>query len=87
MPTLPFGIEAVIDLLGLEQLTNAVRGWKSVQLAGCPLDELRFYYEGQPVCVTHPSLLIPNQQAVPPSDVSGRIVARPPGHLGLGQTT
>lgn len=49
---------AVIDLLGLEQLTNAVRGWKSVQLGRMSLDELRFYYEAQPVCVTHPSLLI-----------------------------
>ena len=49
---------AAIDLLGLDQLTNAVRGWQSIKSGRMSLDELRFYYEAKPVSVTHPALLI-----------------------------
>ena len=31
---------AVIDSLGLERLTNEVRGWRSVQTGRMPLDDL-----------------------------------------------
>lgn len=54
-----FRIEAaVIDLFGLDDLTNAVRGWRSVQLGRLPLSELMFYYAAKPIEVVHPSLLI-----------------------------
>lgn len=54
-----FRIEAaVIDLLGLGELTNQVRGWQSVQLGRMPLSELVAYYDAPPVEVRDPSLLI-----------------------------
>lgn len=54
-----FRIEAaVIDLLGLDALTNEVRGWRSLQLGRIPLDELTMYYAAKPVEVTVPALLI-----------------------------
>jgi uncharacterized protein len=54
-----FRVEAAaIDLLGLEDLTNAVRGWRSVQLGRLPLSELMTYYAAKPVEVTDPVLLI-----------------------------
>jgi hypothetical protein len=49
---------AAIDLLGLERLTNAVRGWRSVQTGRMHLDQLVGYYAARPVEVTDPSLLI-----------------------------
>lgn len=49
---------AVIDSLGLERLTNEVRGWRSVQTGRMPLDDLVAYYAAPAVDVTDPSLLI-----------------------------
>ena len=49
---------ASIDLLGLADLTNAVRGWRSVQLGRLPLSELMTYYAAKPVEVIDPVLLI-----------------------------
>ncbi|WP_237724880.1 LEM-3-like GIY-YIG domain-containing protein [Deinococcus alpinitundrae] len=40
---------AVIDLLGLGLLTNAVHGWKSAGLGRMPLSELSAYYAADPV--------------------------------------
>jgi len=54
-----FRIEAaVIDLLGLGSLTNAIRGWKSVQFGRLPLRELVTYYAAKPVEIREPVLLI-----------------------------
>lgn len=49
---------AAIDLLGLDDLTNDVRGWRSIQLGRLSLRELVIYYAAKPVEVTVPSLLI-----------------------------
>jgi hypothetical protein len=49
---------AVIDALGLDQLTNEVRGWRSIQLGRMPLRELLIYYGAKPVEVEVPALLI-----------------------------
>src|SRR5918994_4259260 len=40
---------AVIDLLGLDDLTNLVRGWRSIQLGRMTLEELISYYAAKPV--------------------------------------
>jgi uncharacterized protein len=54
-----FRIEAaVIDLLGLDKLTNSVRGWRSIQLGRMHISELVAYYAAKPVTITHPMLLI-----------------------------
>jgi uncharacterized protein len=54
-----FRIEtAVIDLFGLDKLTNEVRGWRSLQLGRIPLPELTMYYAAKPVEVDVPALLI-----------------------------
>lgn len=54
-----FRIEAaVIDLFGLDTLTNDVRGWRSLQLGRLPLSELTMYYAATPVEVEVPALLI-----------------------------
>jgi len=54
-----FCIEAaVIDVVGLERLTNEVRGWRSVETGRMALDELVAYYGANPVEVRDPSLLI-----------------------------
>jgi hypothetical protein len=54
-----FRIEAaVIDLFGLDKLTNEVRGWRSLQLGRIPLPELTMYYAAKPVEVGVPALLI-----------------------------
>jgi hypothetical protein len=54
-----FRIEAaVIDLFGLDALTNEVRGWRSLQLGRIPLPELTMYYAAKPVDVEVPALLI-----------------------------
>lgn len=54
-----FRVEAaVIDLLGLDRLTNEVRGWRSIQLGRMPLRELVVYYAAKPVDVMVPALLI-----------------------------
>lgn len=49
---------AVIDLYGLGELTNVVRGWKSVELGRIPLPQLVTYYAAEPVEVIDPALLI-----------------------------
>jgi hypothetical protein len=54
-----FRIEAaIIDLFGLDVLTNEVRGWRSLQLGRIPLSELTMYYAARPVTVEIPALLI-----------------------------
>jgi hypothetical protein len=54
-----FRVEAaVIDVLGLDQLTNEVRGWRSIQLGRMPLRELLIYYSAKPIQVEVPALLI-----------------------------
>ncbi|HEY0141199.1 MAG TPA: hypothetical protein VGF48_09900 [Thermoanaerobaculia bacterium] len=54
-----FRIEAaIIDLFGLDTLTNEVRGWRSLQLGRIPLSELTMYYAATPVEVDVPALLI-----------------------------
>lgn len=54
-----FRVEAaVIDVLGLDELTNEIRGIRSVQLGRMPLRELIVYYAAKPVEVTIPALLI-----------------------------
>lgn len=54
-----FRVEAAaIDLLGLDNLSNKVRGWKSLQTGRMTLDELIGYYAAEPVEITHPALLI-----------------------------
>ncbi len=49
---------AVIDLLGLDSLSNAVRGWRSVQLGRIPLSELITYYAAPQRGIDVPALLI-----------------------------
>lgn len=50
---------AVIDLLGLADLTNEVRGWRSIQLGRISLKELLMYYDAKPVDVIgEPAMLI-----------------------------
>ncbi len=49
---------AAIDLLGLDQLTNLVKGWKSVHFGRRSLRELDSYYAAKPVEITDPALLI-----------------------------
>lgn len=49
---------AVIDLLGLDELSNEVTGWKSIQLGRMPLQQLVFYYAAKPVKIVDPVLLI-----------------------------
>jgi hypothetical protein len=49
---------AVIDLFGLDDLTNEVRGWKSRALGRQPMTELVAHYSARPVTITDPVLLI-----------------------------
>ena len=49
---------AVIDLLGLDTLTNEVRGWRSIQLGRLTLSELISYYAAKPIKMTDPAILI-----------------------------
>lgn len=49
---------AVIDLFGLDELTNEVRGWKSIQLGRMSLIDLISYYAPKPVSILEPALLI-----------------------------
>lgn len=49
---------AAIDLLGLDYLTNEVRGWRSIQLGRIPLEELIALYAADPVSIEDPVLLI-----------------------------
>lgn len=49
---------AVIDLLGLDSLSNAVRGWRSIQLGRISLSELVTYYAAKPCGINDPVLLI-----------------------------
>jgi hypothetical protein len=52
-------IEAsVIDILGLDGLSNEVRGWRSIQLGRMSLKELVIYYAATPVDIDDPVLLI-----------------------------
>jgi len=49
---------AVIDDLGLDDLTNIVSGWKTVKFGRAPLEELVALYGAKPVTIEHPVLLI-----------------------------
>lgn len=49
---------ATIDLLGLDELSNKVRGWKSLTLGRISLKELTTYYAAEPVTINHSSVLI-----------------------------
>lgn len=49
---------AIIDFLGLDKLTNQVRGWKSVEMGRLPLAELVAYYAATPVVISEPAILI-----------------------------
>ena len=49
---------AVIDLCGLDQLVNEVRGWRSIQLGRMSLMELISYYAPKPITILEPALLI-----------------------------
>jgi len=54
-----FRIEAaVIDLLGLDKLTNKVHGWNAIDYGRMPLSELIFFYMAKPVTISHPAILI-----------------------------
>ncbi len=54
-----FRIEAaIIDFFGLDVLSNAVRGWQSIQLGRMPLKQLVTYYAATPVGIDDPVLLI-----------------------------
>lgn len=53
-----FRVEAaVIDLLGLGNLTNQVAGWRSLQLGRISLEDLLVFYAAQPVSIEEPTLL------------------------------
>lgn len=49
---------AVIDLLGLDDLSNEVRGWRSVQLGRISLKELLVYYDAKPVDAIDDSVML-----------------------------
>ena len=49
---------ALIDVLGLDRLTNEVRGWEAVRYGLRDAATLRGHYARQPVDVVHPSILI-----------------------------
>jgi len=49
---------AVIDLLGFGELTNIVRGWKSVQLGRLPVEDLIAYYAPIAAEIRDPAILI-----------------------------
>jgi uncharacterized protein len=54
-----FRIEsAIIDFLGLDVLSNAVRGWQSIQFGRMPLKELVTYYAATPVDIDDAVMLI-----------------------------
>lgn len=54
-----FRIEAaIIDFFGLDVLSNAVRGWQSIQLGRMSLKELVIYYAATPVDIDDKVLLI-----------------------------
>ena len=54
-----FRIEAaIIDFFGPDILSNAVRGWQSIQLGRIPLKQLITYYAATPVDIDHAVLLI-----------------------------
>jgi hypothetical protein len=49
---------AAIDLLGISNLTNAVRGWRGGELGRMPLSELAAFYEKRRVEIREPAVLI-----------------------------
>lgn len=49
---------AVIDLLGLDDLTNLVSGWQSIQYGRMPVNDLVAYDDAKPVSVIGPAVLI-----------------------------
>ena len=54
-----FRVEAaVIDALGLDSLTNAVRGWRSLQTGRMTLDDLVGFYAAEPATIDEPVILI-----------------------------
>jgi hypothetical protein len=63
-----FRVEAAaIDLLGLTELTNLVRGKHSLKLGRMPLAELVAIYSRRPVRITEPAILIRITQLYHPS--------------------
>lgn len=54
-----FRVEAAaIDLLGLKDLCNEVRGWQSIQFGRMGLKQLTGYYAATPIEITDPVVLI-----------------------------
>lgn len=49
---------AAIDLLGVESLTNAARGWGSTKFGRRPLSELTAHYLRRPANIREPAILI-----------------------------
>ena len=49
---------AIIDLLGIGNLTNKIRGHESSEFGRMSIDEIRALYERKPVKISEPSLLI-----------------------------
>lgn len=49
---------AAIDLLGLDKLANAVRGWRSAKFGRMPLDELAAHYSRRRANIREPAILI-----------------------------
>jgi uncharacterized protein len=49
---------AAIDLIGAEQLTNVVRGWRSGVYGRMTVDQVRAQYAAAEVEITHPCILI-----------------------------
>jgi hypothetical protein len=49
---------AAIDLLGLQSLANAVRGWRGTKFGRMPLDELTAHYTRRKANIREPAILI-----------------------------
>lgn len=49
---------AAIDLLGLQNLANAVRGWRGAKFGRMPLDELAAHYTRRRANIREPGILI-----------------------------
>jgi hypothetical protein len=48
----------IIDLIGLKELSNQVRGWKSIESGRMTLCQLIAYYAPKPALIVHPTVLI-----------------------------
>jgi hypothetical protein len=49
---------AVIDVIGIKNLTNSVRGWKSGYYGRMEIEQLASLYEREKVIITEPAILI-----------------------------